>query len=148
MRSLDIARLAGIVEGEGTILMFKTRKGTWPSLTVTMTDRDVVGWVAGMFHTSVMGPFPTTTPRGRPGKGAYRARVVGAPAVGWLMTLYKFLGERRRAKIREVLHEWKAIPGFPDLVWKRAASAKVKGGQNGAPVMFGEPVSPTLATTS
>jgi len=37
--------------------------------------------------------------------------------VGWVMTIYSMMGERRRAKIREILAIWKAMP---KTKWGRA----------------------------
>jgi hypothetical protein len=36
----------------------------------------------------------------------------GRKAIALMMTLYTLMGERRRAKIEEVIAEWKARPGI------------------------------------
>jgi hypothetical protein len=38
-------------------------------------------------------------------------RVRGVDAIGWMMTLYSLMGQRRKAKIRECIAYWKTRPG-------------------------------------
>jgi hypothetical protein len=51
------------------------------------------------------------------GKASYlpvfRLAIHGTRAIGWMMTLYAFMGERRRAKILEVIDHWKAAKSAP-----------------------------------
>jgi hypothetical protein len=37
----------------------------------------------------------------------------GTDAIGWMMTVYSFMGERRREKIRSIIAQWKASPRIP-----------------------------------
>jgi hypothetical protein len=108
---IDIAWLAGIIEGEGCICIrpagrTKHHHSATIGLTITMTDRDVIERVARLLGCMA-----------RPARGAterhkmtFRADVWGRKAAAWLMMTYALLGERRRAKAREALAVWKLSP--------------------------------------
>jgi len=108
MRDLvDIAWLAGLIEGEGSFIWGKTT----PTISVQMSDKDVLERAAKLMGVEVRGPrFPKGKPTYKPIWAIYLA---GPQAVGWMLTLYSFMGERRRAKIEDNLAKWKAQPGFP-----------------------------------
>lgn len=94
-----------------------------------MTDMDVVIKAA-----KLLGCYSVIRARHRTkgDKSIYRAVITGRRAVGWCMTLYGLMGERRQARIKEVLAKWKASPhrtyshkgGRPrvgtDMVWQRS----------------------------
>jgi hypothetical protein len=97
----ELAWIAGLVEGEGCIRYAKTS----PELTVGMTDRDVITRLAAFWGIS---PRIAQQQRQPHWKVQYVARMNSNAAIGWMMTLYAWLGERRRAKIREVIAQWRA----------------------------------------
>ena len=103
----QIAWLAGILEGEGSFGMAKTS----PCIQIQMCDRDIVERVAGLLNIKLRAPWKR--------KDGYQwvwgCRAFGTDAVGWMLTLYTFLGERRRAKIREVLAEWRRSSAMPRM---------------------------------
>jgi hypothetical protein len=105
--SLDIAWLGGLLEGEGSFI-----NGISPEIAMQMTDRDTVVKAAVLLGVPI-----GKAPRKPKGKESYKlvwhVRVHGARAIGWMMTLYQFLGERRRAKVREILATWRASSRFP-----------------------------------
>jgi hypothetical protein len=96
----DICWLAGLLEGEGAFHPGCSNI----HISVDMTDRDVVSRVADLMRAKLYGPY-SNGPLGR--KPRWRVRVTGPKAAGWMMTLYSQLGERRRARIRELLADWK-----------------------------------------
>jgi hypothetical protein len=77
---------------------------------VSTTDIDVVQRAADLFGTKL------AVLKNKTGKPMFGAKVSGATAVGWMMTLYSLMGERRKEKIREVLARWRATPGYPRAV--------------------------------
>lgn len=104
MRVIDIAWLAGIIEGEGS---FAIAKGS-PLISVQMTDLDVIHRIAELFGTQTQS---FSRPRGRTKSGGeykpvYTIRVHGVRAIQWMMTLYSLMGERRQAKIRAIVKSW------------------------------------------
>jgi hypothetical protein len=100
----DIAWLAGLLEGEGCFRIHKKS----PGITVNMTDEDVVARAAKVFGY----PKPDKAYIQRTGrKPIWCFSMHGKHAVAWMMTLYTFMGERRRAKIREIIIEWTAHKG-------------------------------------
>jgi hypothetical protein len=101
----DIAWVAGLLEGEGC---FQPRAGRQsPLIQLAMTDMDVVVKAAKILGTNRVVENAKPTKRGKP---IYRTVVFGRNAVSWCMTLYPLMGERRQAKIRELLAKWKKSP--------------------------------------
>lgn len=103
----DIAWLAGLLEGEAC---FGCYKGC-PTIELQMTDEDVVSRVAALTGAKLKTPWK---PNGKPTyKTVYSCGLRGSAAIGWMQTLYVFLGERRQAKIREILEQWKTSTYAP-----------------------------------
>ena len=91
----DIAWLAGIIEGEGCIDFNEDS----PRIRVQMSDQDIIKRIANLWNN---GDYHTkSVPRYC--KPQYSTNVRGKNAIGWMFTIYSFMGVRRRAKIREVL---------------------------------------------
>jgi hypothetical protein len=103
----DIHWLAGLLEGEGCFqyrrYKSKISKQLWyPQIKVEMTDLDPIAKAAKLLGNKVN--------RGKllpSGKRCYLAQVMGRRAIEWMMTLYSLMGERRRAKIKEIITAWK-----------------------------------------
>lgn len=80
------------------------------SITIVMpsTDRDVIDRIALLLGGGVYGPVK----RGLLQQGykpMYCAQVKGPAAAGWMMTIYCFLGVRRRAQVERALSQWRAM---------------------------------------
>lgn len=129
--AVEIAWLAGLLEGEGSFLMIRSSKVyRYPQIVVNMTDRDVIVRVAGLFGGSVY-DIPRYV-EGR--KLSYRAQITGSGAAQWMMDLYPWLGERRRSRIDKVLAEYRAQE--PTQVRRQracseAASKRLRSNSNG-----------------
>lgn len=100
----EIIWLAGLLDGEGYFGLMrcsnsKVEKDYFsPRVAVGMTDRDVIEHVATLFGTKV-----TSHPGQHGGQRIYRAAIYGEKA-RWVMNqVLPFMGERRSAKIAEVL---------------------------------------------
>jgi hypothetical protein len=95
----DLHWLAGLIEGEGSFGFYHSSL----RLTILMTDRDVMERVSTLLGAPVrdLAPRPNAKPQ-------FRVTVYGRVAAGWAMTLWSLMGERRRAKISEVLPKWRA----------------------------------------
>lgn len=102
--TLDIAWLAGILEGEGAFMLIKSKAGRSkrPIITLNMTDKDIVQRVANMFKTTVQNGFRKEAHY----KPIYKCEVSGSRAVQWMFTIFTFMGERRRTKIKELIKIW------------------------------------------
>lgn len=99
----DLRQLAGLLEGEAS---FHLHRHKYPRIDLRMTDRDVVEWAANLLGTKLrLYPNSSGNPKHLP---VWSTQVDGARAAGWMMTLYKHLGDRRRAKVREILSVWRA----------------------------------------
>ena len=97
----DIAWLAGIIEGEGSFLTCNTT----PCISLQMTDKDIVERAARLLGVSVGGPYGPYGYKGA--QPTWTCRAHGQRAAGWIMTLWTFMGTRRREKMLEVLEAWK-----------------------------------------
>lgn len=104
----ELAWLAGILEGEGAFMMH----GGTSSISLQSTDKDIVEKAAAILGTKLQGD--SWKPKGKASyKAVWTCRVYGTTAIGWMMTLFILMGERRRAKIREIIFKWRASSAFP-----------------------------------
>ena len=111
----DIAWFAGILEGEGHFHWHSS-----PCIALKMTDQDVVKRGARLCG------YPVTSyqPKGKlTYKRVYSFQISGLRAIGWMMSLYSFMGMRRQARIRELLQRWHEKPGFARLHRREDRSA-------------------------
>lgn len=114
MTSQEIAVLAGLLEGEGSF-RFQPRRGA--IVQFTTTDFDVAEREAGHLGVKTWGPYED---KHRPRKPYWQVRVNSAHAVGLMLTVYKFLGARRRAQVHAALAAWREVRGVPIKVWRNA----------------------------
>ena len=120
-RSLDIAWAAGIIEGEGTMGLYRSSRTSHrhPTVALSMTDRDIVVRVHHIcgFGGSIM-DNPERSRFGR--KRQYKINATGARAIGIIMTIYQFLGERRRQRAGQILAYWRDTRGLGRYFsWKK-----------------------------
>lgn len=115
----EISWLAGLLEGEGSFWTAKLRAGDkwnaeraydyrYPKIVVNMTDYDVVERAAKMFGTSVY-RMPLVTRNGKQNKQQWRAQISGSGAANWMRILRPWMGQRRQAKIDEILEQYASI---------------------------------------
>ena len=99
--ALDVAWVAGLMEGEGSFYVSSTGQ---PKLSIMMSDKDVLERLAELFGTTARGPYG---PYGRSKKQVWQVTLCNTKAASWMMTIYALMGERRKEKIKEVLDVWK-----------------------------------------
>ena len=92
----EIAWVAGLLEGEGSFLA--TKYGS-PFVTIQMNDKDVLVRLRDILGVAKLyGPY-----RHRRGTSFdtphYRVTAYSASAIAWMLTIWPFMGVRRRAKI-------------------------------------------------
>lgn len=96
---IDIAWLAGLIEGEGNISI----NGRSLTLRIKMGDRDVISRAADLLGGKVYAAT-VSDPKGQP---MWLAQVKSSTAAGWIMTIYPWLGARRRQQARDALAFWR-----------------------------------------
>lgn len=108
LRTIDIAWLAGLLEGEGS---FGVKDGS-PKIQMQSTDEDIIRRASELFGVAFREkPYK---PRGKDYyKPVWGVHVHGTRAIGWMMTVYSLMGERRQEKIRSVIDAWKASKATP-----------------------------------
>jgi len=101
----SMAWLAGLIEGEGSFYF-----GDTPTIEIQMTDEDVIQRAAALANVHVRAPY-----RCKKGnrKLVYSFCVCGTKAIALMMTLYSFMGSRRREKMREVIRKWGQMRNTP-----------------------------------
>lgn len=105
----DIYWLAGLIEGDGCFTSSASGEGC-PTIAVKMSDRDVVVRANNILRPGGECPvrmFPDARSDRQP---IFISKLTGARAIGWMMTLYPLMGERRQARIRELIAAWKTTP--------------------------------------
>lgn len=98
--------IAGLLEGEGTF-NFSTAKRPSIRIALSMTDKDVIEKFANIVGFGVIYKIDASR-YGVSKKSQYRWECAGNRAAGLMMTVYSLLGERRQARIRELLDYWKS----------------------------------------
>lgn len=117
MTPVEIAWLAGILEGEG---YFASHRGS-PYIKVDMTDRDIIARIAALAGMAVRGP---RQPKGKPTyKPVWSCYISGHKAIGVMLTVYTHLGARRRAAVRGAVATWRSSP-YPTRLSRERARAK------------------------
>ena len=101
--ALQIGWLAGIIEGEGCIVI-PNKPGKSLQVAIGMNDKDVVNQVAKLFGSNLRGPYKKKVVRHKP---SWAVSAQGKRAAGILMTVYALMGKRRKAAIRKGLSLWK-----------------------------------------
>ena len=104
----DIYWLAGLLEGEGSFLVRK-QNGRLNAFRIQMKigDKDVAEMAAKIMRVKVNGPYKTRTPKGKPGKLTWEVRTNVKPhSIGWMLTLFSLMGERRKAQISKAIDMW------------------------------------------
>lgn len=97
MTDLELAWLAGLLEGEGCFSYRKDRN--IPTVEVKMCDLNVINRVAMLIGRKVT-PIPPARDGYQP---QYRARIQGEPARELMRELLPHMGQRRTARIKELL---------------------------------------------
>ena len=123
---IDIAWLAGLLEGEGCFRVVAkpaTKGGLYKSfsLKVNSTDEDIIRRAGQLLHRAdknilVCDWLSIHRPEN---KVQYEVSIHGKFAIQWMMTLYPFMGLRRKAKIRQIIREWKE---YKAPIWQRKRS--------------------------
>jgi hypothetical protein len=103
----ELAWLAGLLEGEGYFLSFRNTVGgkvyRYPQIVLRMTDLDVVEHANRLLSNNKVSPLPPD--KRRPTKTMFRALMQGQKAADLMRQLRPWMGERRGAKIDEILAE-------------------------------------------
>lgn len=95
----QIHYVAGLLEGEGCFSFYKT-----PKISLGMTDKDIIIKVSNIIYPNCN--IEHIREEGNR-KDIYRFALYGAGAIQWMMTLYPLMGERRKARIKEIISIWK-----------------------------------------
>jgi hypothetical protein len=108
--NIDIAWVAGILEGEATFHIRKPTKVSpnhWaPVIQLVMTDEDVIAKVAKMFNRKYSKGYRAKLST----KDIYRVNLYGLTAFGITQTIYGLMSSRRQAQIRLMWEAWSKNP--------------------------------------
>jgi hypothetical protein len=107
LTTLEIAWLAGLLEGEGCFAMYGNDR---PLIKLAMTDLDTISKAAGLMGCSNIQRKEMDNPNH---KTQYVFYVYNSLAISWMMTIYSFMSNRRKEKIKEVISKWKLFTPNP-----------------------------------
>ena len=96
--AIDVAWLAGLVEGEGNIGI----NGRSLTIRIKMSDHDVILRAAELLGGKI---YRVPVPKGH--RPQWLTQVKGSIAAGWAMTLYPWLGIRRRQQVHDGVVHWR-----------------------------------------
>lgn len=100
----DITWLAGILEGEGHFGVDTRREANYPTIGLNMADRDVVERAAQLMREIGDSPSQVTLKKARHDwKPQWRISLYGIAAELVMLAILPYMGERRSARICEVL---------------------------------------------
>jgi len=107
MNDCDTKALAWLLEGEGSFMVNKGRNNSrkrWPVVVLKMTDEDIVRGAAKLAGVGrVYGPYCPAPPR----KPFWSWQVwVKADSLALMRNVRPYMGQRRGAKIDEILAEF------------------------------------------
>lgn len=108
MNEAEVAWLAGIVEGEGSIFLHprKDRPRPQPRVQAGMTDEDIIRRMQALAGGRVYGPY---VHEGRLGKKPrWEWHMYGGSAVQLIRTIRPWLGVRRGERADAVIAAWES----------------------------------------
>ncbi|GGJ45308.1 LAGLIDADG family homing endonuclease [Deinococcus roseus] len=106
LTEIEIAWLAGLLEGEGSFMEAPPSSPNSPRLVVSMTDLDVIEKVASLFGTRYIKNDRRNPERW---KTCYVVKLSGTPAMQMMKLVHPHMGERRRKKIEEILEKYASV---------------------------------------
>ena len=107
MTKLQLIWLSGLLEGEGSFVYTNT-----PQLAIQSTDKDIVERVCKLFgkNTNIVNSYDPNKYKHKLGvwrKRVYYIAVHGYRAAEIMRKIYRYMGKRRRIKIKEILDLFK-----------------------------------------
>jgi hypothetical protein len=121
MTEIEIAWLAGLLEGEGSFGLtgYAAKKSkVFPTISLAMTDLDIIeragALIGGQGQARIMARVGQRMGTGTVRKTTYRWRVSGNRAIEVMRLILPYMGERRTARIREILGIWEARNAVQD----------------------------------
>lgn len=107
--SIDIAWLAGYLEGEGSFTIYSKGKFKQFRIEFSSTDYDVASRVKRIMksNNTIYLRKQSYSQLASKKKREYYLKVYQSDAIQWMMTIYILMGDRRKAKIKEILSVWK-----------------------------------------
>lgn len=106
----EIYWLAGLLEGEGYFSAANNRDtATTFKIGIGMTDLDVVEKASWLLNGVLRIHSNGREQNGKflHYKRVYKTQCHGDRAISWMMTIYPLMGNRRKARIRSIIAEWK-----------------------------------------
>jgi hypothetical protein len=101
-----LAWLAGLLEGEGTFEALREREFTYPRISVSMCDEDIVQRVSAILDSKSVW---RQEPRQDNWSATYGTALTGARAAEFMAALLHHMGQRRSAEIERALALYRPI---------------------------------------
>jgi hypothetical protein len=101
----DQAWLAGLLEGEGSFVIYRGARNSYPVIKVEMCEREIVERAAVLLNTRVW----VEDSRADGWRPTYVAQIAGHGAADWMRRLRPYMGFRRTAAIDAALAAYQPI---------------------------------------
>jgi len=124
---VDIAWLAGLLEGEGCFDLMKV----CPRVRLTMCDLDVLIKAADLLGCHRVINFSRKTGRENNLNPAYYTALHGEPAINIMKIIRPLMGERRGKKIDEILASWDKRQRIGGRHWQAKKTGPYLSSQRG-----------------
>jgi len=102
----EILWLAGLLEGEGYFVLERDTKGghnvSTPRIVLSMTDGDVVEHAAKIMQAKRVRQYRPNNLKPN-NRDVFATRVTGPKAIAIMRAILPFMGQRRKAKIEQIL---------------------------------------------
>ena len=102
LTSSEIAWVAAMLEGEGS---FTLQSQKYPVIRFSSSDLDIASRMAGLLGTNKV--YKKSVAKEHY-KSMYMVNVTSIDGIAWMMTIYTFMGNRRRARIKELINVWRS----------------------------------------
>ena len=103
LSEVELAWLAGLLEGEGSFVAASARATYTVTAQIVMTDLDVIEKVASWWRVCISRPRRLKEHH----KQTYRCTLRGQRAVDWMVRLKPLMGARRQEQITRAIASWK-----------------------------------------
>lgn len=129
---LDLAWLAGLLEGEGSFMRPPPSNPASPRVTVEMTDRDIIDRAARILQARVDPMRSRGNPEWKP---SYRITLAGERAASLMRLLRPLMGMRRQGQIDAALSARDLVLQRPGIEARRERNLeiarRIAAGENG-----------------
>lgn len=108
MNDFELGWVCGLLEGEGSFVHKRQKRGSQTRVSILMTDLDTIERFANL--VGVTAKIWTVFPKGDNRKPLYGAVLCGHAAIRLMKIVLPYMGQRRTNKINSIIADWTQLP--------------------------------------